>query len=98
MISIEIEQKKVEEPTLERKGEFMGWPGRYHPHLCLVKSISYYFKVIPNKINRIHKDDKCHFPSPPESFKYAPGKRALGPFSLWFLKHLERLLISVRSI
>ena len=26
MISIEIEQKKVEEPTLERMGGFMGWP------------------------------------------------------------------------
>ena len=27
MISIEIEQKKVEEPTSERMGGFMGWPG-----------------------------------------------------------------------
>ena len=27
MISIEIEQKKVEEQTLERMGGFMGWPG-----------------------------------------------------------------------
>ena len=26
MISTEIEQKKVEEPTLERMGGFMGWP------------------------------------------------------------------------
>ena len=26
MISIEIEQKKVEEPTLERMGGLMGWP------------------------------------------------------------------------
>ena len=50
MISIEIEQKKVEEQTLERMGGFMGWSGggrvggvRHHPHLCWVKSISYYF-------------------------------------------------------
>ena len=51
MISTEIEQKKVEEPTLERMGGFMGWSGgggrvggvRHHPHLCWVKSISYYF-------------------------------------------------------
>ena len=50
MINTEIEQKKVEEPTLERMGGFMGWPaggggrgGRHHPHLCWVKSISYYF-------------------------------------------------------
>ena len=27
MISTEIEQKKVEEPTLERMGGFMGWSG-----------------------------------------------------------------------
>ena len=27
MISIEIEQKKVEEQTSERMGGFMGWPG-----------------------------------------------------------------------
>ena len=27
MISIEIEQKKVEEQTLERMGGFMGWSG-----------------------------------------------------------------------
>ena len=27
MISTEIEQKKVEEQTLERMGGFMGWPG-----------------------------------------------------------------------
>ena len=27
MISIEIEQKKVEEPTLERMGGFTGWRG-----------------------------------------------------------------------
>ena len=27
MISIEIEQKKVEEPTSERMGGFMGWSG-----------------------------------------------------------------------
>ena len=27
MISTEIEQKKVEEPTSERMGGFMGWPG-----------------------------------------------------------------------
>ena len=26
-ISTEIEQKKVEEPTLERMGGFMGWSG-----------------------------------------------------------------------
>ena len=26
MISTEIEQKKVEEPTLERMGGFMDWP------------------------------------------------------------------------
>ena len=26
MISTEIEQKKVEEPTLERMSGFMGWP------------------------------------------------------------------------
>ena len=51
MISIEIEQKKVEEHTLERMGGFMGWSEeaggvggvRHHPHLCWVKSISYYF-------------------------------------------------------
>ena len=50
MISTEIEQKKVEEHTLERMGGFMGWPGGVrggggwqHPHLCWVKSISYYF-------------------------------------------------------
>ena len=52
MISTEIEQKKVEEPTSERMGGFMGWPGGVkgaggggwqHPHLCWVKSISYYF-------------------------------------------------------
>ena len=50
MISIEIEQKKVEEPTSERMGGFMGWPGGVtgvggwqHPHLYWVKSISYYF-------------------------------------------------------
>ena len=27
MISIEIEQNKVEEPTSERMGGFIGWPG-----------------------------------------------------------------------
>ena len=27
MISTEIEQKTVEEQTLERMGGFMGWPG-----------------------------------------------------------------------
>ena len=51
MISTEIEQKKVEEQTLERMGGFMGWSGgggrvggvSHHPHLCWVKSISYYF-------------------------------------------------------
>ena len=46
MISIEIEQKKVEEPTSERVGGFTGWRGGggvHHPHLCWVKSISYYF-------------------------------------------------------
>ena len=46
MISIEIQQKKAEELTSERMGGFMGWPGRgggHHPHLCWVKSISYYF-------------------------------------------------------
>ena len=52
MISTEIEQKKVEEQTLERMGGFMGWSEkggggvgrvRHHPHLCWVKSISYYF-------------------------------------------------------
>ena len=51
MISTEIEQKKVEEPTSERMGGFMGWPGGVkgagggwqHPHLGWVKSISYYF-------------------------------------------------------
>ena len=49
MISTEIEQKKVEEQTLQRMGGFMGWSGgegggiRHHPHLCWVKSVSYYF-------------------------------------------------------
>ena len=51
MISTEIEQKKVEEHTLERMGGFMGGSEggggvggiRHHPHLCRVKSISYYF-------------------------------------------------------
>ena len=45
MISIEIQQKKAEELTSERMGGFMGWPGGggHHPHLCWVKSISYYF-------------------------------------------------------
>ena len=53
MISIEIEQKKVEEPTLERMGGFMGWPGGREgtpSHLCWVKSVSYYFKVILSNI------------------------------------------------
>ena len=47
MISIEIEQKKVEEPTSERMGGFTGWRGGGggvpHPHRVWVKSISYYF-------------------------------------------------------
>ena len=68
MISTEIEQKKVEEPTLERMGGFMGWPaggggggrvgGGHHPHLCWVKSISCYFKVILSLTNRFHVDER----------------------------------------
>ena len=64
-ISTEIEQKKVEEQTLERMGGFMGWPGggrvggvRHHPHLCWVKSISCYFKVILSLTNRFHVDER----------------------------------------
>ena len=66
MISTEIEQKKVEEPTLELMGGFMGWPAgegggrgeRHHPHLCWVKSISCYFKVILSLTNRFHVDER----------------------------------------
>ena len=73
------------------------WVGRggggHQPHRCWVKSISYYFWVIPSKINRIYEAGKCPLPSPSEFFRYAPGKNALGPFSRRFLKHLKRLLL-----
>ena len=51
MISTVIEQKKVEETDVRTHGWIYGLVGggggvggiRHHPHLCWVKSISYYF-------------------------------------------------------
>ena len=40
MISIEIEQNKVEEPTSERMGGFIGWPGGGAPSAPLLGKIN----------------------------------------------------------